>query len=118
MGCETIDLTDGWRASLQQEGPWLCARLLPGGHSHWGIADGLWDAIYERGKLSVMMEMDDIEFFPSALMVELVRLHKRIAMAGGRLRISGLRKHPHEALKTMRLDEVLPIYGSREEALQ
>lgn len=114
---ETIDLVDGWRATLDHNGSWLCVRLHPGGQAHWGIADKLWQTIFDWGKCSVVLEMDDIAFFPSALMVELVRLHKRLAMAGGRLRLAGLQSHPHEALRMVRLDEVMSVYDTREAAV-
>ncbi|TWU00083.1 hypothetical protein Pla108_10270 [Botrimarina colliarenosi] len=115
----TIDLFDGWRATFEPVGDWLGVRLHPpAGGGQWQLAEGLWREIHRRGALQVVLEMDEITFFSSALMSELVRVHKRVAMAGGRLRLSGLQKHPHEALHLMRLDEVLPIFRSRDEAIQ
>jgi len=114
----TIDLPDGWRATLRPHDPWLEVRLHPGGGVSWGIADGLWASIDGRGARQVVLDMGEINFFPSALMTELVRLHKRLAVAGGRLRLCCLQDHPHEALHMVRLDEVLPVFSTREEALQ
>lgn len=115
----TIDLFDGWRATFEPAGDWLCVRLHPpGGPGQWQLADGLWNEVHRRGATQVVLEMDEIDFFPSALMSELVRLHKRIAMAGGRLRLSGLQEHPHEALHMLRLDEVLPSFADRAAATQ
>lgn len=114
----TIDLPDGWRATLETQGTWLSTRLHPNPAGQWGLAEGLWQAIQERSAKQVLLEMDEIDFFSSALMGELVRLHKRIAVAGGRLRACGLRSHPREAMHMLRLDELLPIYESRETALR
>ncbi len=114
----SIDLPDGWRATLAQHGPWLGVRLHPNPAGQWGLAEGLWRIVQQRAATQVLLEMDEIDFFSSALMGELVRLHKRIAVAGGRLRLCGLQSHPHEAMHMMRLDELLPIFATRDEALQ
>lgn len=119
----TIDLFDGWRATFEPfskpSGEWLAVRLHPpDGPGQYGLAVGLWSEIDRRGDRQVVLEMDEIGFFPSALMSELVRLHKRIAVAGGRMRICGMQEHPREALHTMRLDQMLGVYASREEAFQ
>ncbi len=115
----TIDLYDGWRATFEPCGAWLCVRLHPpAGPGQWQLAGGLWDEVQRRGVYEVVLEMDEVSFFSSALMSELVRLHKRVATAGGRLRLSGLQEHPHEALHMLRLDEVLPSYADRAAATQ
>lgn len=115
----TIDLPDEWRATFEPRGEWLCVRLHPPKRTgQWGLADGLWREIDSRGAHQVVLEMDEVEFFPSALMAELVRLHKRVATHNGRLRLCGLQPHPHEALRTVRLDEVMSVHDTREAALQ
>lgn len=115
----TINLFDGWRATFEPCQQWLVIRLHPpDGPGQYGLAVGLWSEIDHRGAREVILEMDEVAFFPSALMAELVRLHKRIAVAGGRLRLCSLQEHPREALHTMRLDQMLGVYDSREEALQ
>ena len=115
----TVDLYDGWRATLEDAGGWLCVRLHPPeGSGQFRLADGLWNEVHNRGAKQVVLEMDEVSFFSSALMSELVRLHKRIAMGGGRLRLSGLQDHPHEAMHMMRLDEVLTVYADLAAALQ
>lgn len=115
----TVDLFDGWRATVEPCGAWLCVRLHPpAGPGQWRLADGLWNEVHARGAQQVVLEMDEVSFFSSALMSELVKLHKRIAMGGGRLRLSGLQEHPHEAMHMLRLDEVLPIFHDRAAALQ
>lgn len=115
----TVDLYDGWRATLEDASGWLCVRLHPPeGPGQFRLADGLWNEVSTRGAKQVVLEMDEVSFFSSALMSELVRLHKRIAMGGGRLRLSGLQEHPHEAMHMLRLDEVLTVYADRGAALQ
>ncbi len=113
----TVDLFDGWRATFEPGGDWLYARLHPpDGPGQFDLALGLWNEVQRRGALQVVLELDEIAFLPSALMSEVVRLHKRIAMAGGRLRLCGLREHPREAVHLMRLDELVSIYADRQAA--
>ena len=115
----TVELYDGWRATVESCGDWFCMRIHPpAGPGQWQLANGLWKEIEARGAKQVLLEMDEVSFFSSALMSELVRLHKRIAMGGGRLRLSGLQEHPHEAMHMLRLDEVLTVYQDRTAALQ
>lgn len=119
----TINLFDGWRATFEPfskpSGEWLAVRLHPpDGPGQYGLAVGLWSEIDHRHGRQVVLEMNEVAFFSSALMGELIRLHKRIAVAGGRMRLCGLQEHPSEALHTMRLDQMIDVFGSREEALQ
>ncbi|MEQ8849339.1 STAS domain-containing protein [Botrimarina sp.] len=113
-----VDLFDGWRATFEPAGQWLSVRLHPpGGTGQYKLAELLWDEVRRRGATQVLVEMDDVAFLASAVMGELVRLHKRLAVAGGRMRLCGLREHPREALHVARLDEVIPTYATRGEAL-
>ena len=118
---QTIELDFGWRATLDHQGLWLCAKLHPSGEmptpGH-GLIEKLWNEIEKRSAKDVVLEMDDVAFFPSSLMGELVRLHKRLATHMGRLRVCGLRHECAEALHICRLDLVLPTYPTRYEALQ
>lgn len=118
---QTIDLDFGWSATLDQQGMWLCVRLHPSGEmpspGH-GLIEKLWAEIERRGARDVVLEMNDVAFFPSILMGELVRLHKRLATHTGRLRICDLQQPCAEALHICRLDLVLPTYRTRYDALQ
>ena len=118
---QTIDIDYGWWATLEPHGPWLCVRLHPAQDDPApgpGLIERLWGAIRERDADEVVLEMDDVAFLPSSLMCELVRLHKRLASHDGRLRITGLRPPCAEALRLCRLDQVLPTYPGRQEAVQ
>ncbi len=121
MDSETIELDFSWRATIEQQGQWLCVRLHPEstnlspGH---GLIERLWETILSREAHNVVLEMDDVTFLPSSLMGELVRLHKRLATHRGRLRLSGLRHECAEALHMCRLDQVLPAFSNRTDALQ
>ena len=120
MADDNIALDHGWRATLFQHGDWVCARLHPsddqslGDH---GLIEKLWKEIDRRGTHNAVIEMQEVSFLPSSLMGELVRLHKRLATHSGHLRLAALRHNCAEALHTCRLDTVLPVYASSEDAL-
>lgn len=115
---DSIDLDGGWRATAEGAGDWLVARLHPGGALSTGhtLIERLWDAVQSREASQVAIDMAEVEFLPSLLMGEFVRLHKRLASHGGRLRLCSLQQHPREALGMVGLDRVLPVFASVAEA--
>ncbi|MGL4511751.1 MAG: STAS domain-containing protein [Lacipirellulaceae bacterium] len=115
---DTIELDGGWRATFQPGGDWLSVRLHPAGPfpaSHT-LLERLWGEIDARGARHVVVDMAEVSFLPSLLMGELVRLHKRLATHGGRLRLCSLHEHPREALAVVGLDRVLPAFVTLAEA--
>lgn len=115
-------LIPGWSASFEQVEGWLCARLHPSdGADAAGMIGPLWrelDARFPGGDKKVVLEMNDVTFLSSSLMGELVRLHKRLAVAGGALHLSAMRPECAEALHITRLDSVLPTFPGRDEAVR
>ena len=65
----------------------------------------------------MILEMDQVSFVSSSMMSELVRLNKRLLQHEGNLRLCGLRDACRDALHVSRLDEILPCYKSRGDAL-
>ncbi|MEM6655685.1 MAG: STAS domain-containing protein [Planctomycetota bacterium] len=119
-----IELESGWRATLTDDtdaggAAWCVVRLHPcgGGGEPTGLADGLRPALQERGATRVLIEMDEVAFLSSSLIGELVRIHKRSAMAGGALHLSAFQPACFEALRVCRLDRVLNHFLNRAEAL-
>ncbi|QDU86744.1 STAS domain protein [Pirellulimonas nuda] len=114
-------LIPGWSVSFEQVGGWLCTRLHPAGSPDAaGMIDPLWrqvDARCQGAAKQVVLEMNEVTFLSSSLMGELVRLHKRLAVAGGALHLAALRPECAEALHITRLDSVLPVFPGRDEAV-
>jgi anti-anti-sigma factor len=115
---DTLELDGGWRASARPVNGWLVVRFHPAGPLSTGhtLIEHLWDAVQSRSATQVVIDMAEVAFLPSLLMGELVRLHKRLASHGGRLRLCSLQQHPSEALRVVGLDRVLPAFASPEEA--
>jgi anti-anti-sigma regulatory factor len=61
--------------------------------------------------------MDELKTIPSRLMGQLVTLQKRVLQRQGALRLCGLSDQCAEAIHFCRLDQALPNYDSREDAM-
>jgi anti-anti-sigma factor len=109
----TRQLAGDWWATFGTFEGWLVVRLHPPGEvftETLGLAEAIWDEIARTPYRRVAMEMNDVAFLPSSLMGVGVRLHKRLSMEGGELRIVGLRPACRDAWHACRLNMVLPIY--------
>ena len=116
----TLELAPGWTSELERGPDWLFVRL----HAPHGgdpreaeIADRLWKLLEQQFSRRIVLELDDLPVLRSALIGEIVRLHKRVAAQGGLMRICGLSDANQEVLRTCRLDSRFPQYRNREEAV-
>ncbi len=118
---DQVTLVPGWSASFEEAPGWVCVRLHPAdGADPAGLITPLWSQIEARRQgmsHQVVLEMNEVIFLSSSLMGEMVRLHKRLAVAGGALHLSALRPECAEALHITRLDSVLPAFPGRNEAV-
>ena len=96
---------------------WLFVRMRPDYEHLQGIADRLWDLMNQQFVHRVVLEMDEVEFLPSVLMGQLVMLHKRVLTHDGALRLCGLSPQCAEALHLCRLDQALPHFATRADAV-
>lgn len=96
---------------------WLIVQLTPTDEPFDNLADRLWSLLDQHFVYRLVLEMDTIDFFPSQLMGQLVMLHKRVLKHGGALRLSGLSPECLEALHVCRLDQALPHFSTRCEAV-
>jgi anti-anti-sigma factor len=101
-----------------ERGPdWLIVQLHPADEPYNNMADRLWSLLNQHFIYRLVLEMDYIDFLPSQLMGQLVMLHKRVLKQGGALRLCGLSDECLQALHICRLDQALPHFASREEAV-
>lgn len=101
-----------------ERGPdWLIVQLSRSDAPYNDLGERLWDLLNQHFIYRLVLEMDDVDFLPSALMGQLVMLHKRIIKHGGALRMCGLTDSCLEALHMCRLDQALPHFSSRTEAI-
>ncbi len=109
----TRRLVENWWATFGTYEGWFVVRLHPPGEIFSdtpGLAEALWEEIARSPSRLVAIEMNDIAFLPSSLMGVAVRLHKRLSMEGGELRIVGLRPACRDAWHVCRLNMVMPVF--------
>ncbi len=110
--CATEDL------EIVDRGPdWLFVRLHPDLDNLDTVADRLWAQLNQHFIHRLVLEMDDVPFLPSRLIGQLVMLQKRVLQHDGALRLCGLSDSCFQALHVCRLDQVLPNYESRQQAV-
>jgi anti-anti-sigma factor len=66
---------------------------------------------------AVLIDMTPTKFFGSAFIEVLVKMWNNLRARGGQLYLCGLQKYCMEVLEVTHLDNLWPIYKTREEAI-
>ena len=72
----------------------------------------------EGGDSNFLLEMSSVDFVDSTGLGTIVRLAKRVREAKGELRVCDPQPKILELLELTRLDKILPIFKTQEEALE
>jgi anti-anti-sigma factor len=75
------------------------------------------EGLAESGKRLVVVDCSQVPYLDSTALNFLVGLYTAAKDAGGRFALCGLNKRMREVLRITHLDEILPIYTTRESAL-
>lgn len=111
-------LQESTELEVVDRGPdWLFVRLRPNYAHLDDIADRLWSLLTKHFIHRLVLEMDEVEFLPSQLIGQLIMLQKRVLQHDGALRLCGLSPDCADALHICRLDQALPNFESREDAV-
>ncbi len=97
---------------------WLFVRLRPDESQLDRVADRLWSLMNQQFVHRMVLEMDEVEFLPSRLIGQLIMLQKRVLQHEGALRLCGLSQQCADALHLCRLDQALPHFDCREDAVR
>lgn len=99
---------------------WVFVRLT-GADSDWTesppVAESIWNVLDQSFTYRVVVELDRVTLLRSYVLGQLVLLARRVHAHGGVLRICGLTPHNQEMLRISRLEELLPGYRDRGEAV-
>ena len=76
------------------------------------------DALVRRGFDRVLIDLKEVPYLDSSDLGRLIRCHIAIRQAGGRVRLCNLAPRVASVMKMTRLDTVLDIYDTEEEALE
>jgi anti-anti-sigma factor len=112
-----MEVESDWVVDVDRGPDWLFLRLHPGKDDAGDVAERLWSLADRHFIYRLVVEMEDVDMLPSQLMGQLVMLHKRVLQRDGALRLCGLSERCIEALHFCRLDQALPCYATREDAV-
>jgi anti-anti-sigma regulatory factor len=113
-------LATGWDYSLERGPECLFVRLRSAGleaDAEPPLAQELWTTLDEHMTYRLVLELDQLEVLRSYLIGQLLLLGRRLHARGGMLRLCGLSQHNREALAAVRLEDQLPTYKNRYDAV-
>jgi anti-anti-sigma factor len=103
-----------------QRGPdWLLVRVrdLDPAEFETPLAEQLWSLLKQHFTYRLVLELDEVRLLNSYLIGQLIQLSRWIEKHDGVLRLCGLSPYNCQVLHTCRLDEQLPPYQDRREAV-
>ncbi|HBO43452.1 MAG TPA: hypothetical protein DD670_05885 [Planctomycetaceae bacterium] len=112
--------TKGCDLDLSRGPDWLFVRLKnldPDCPEADALADRIWSLLENHLTYRLVLELDDIEVLRSILIAQLIKLRRRILEHEGVIRLSGLSPDNREVLETCHLEDRLPSYHDRVEAV-
>lgn len=113
-------LADGWQYDLERGPECLFVRLRTDeqhADAEPPLAGQLWSALDEHMIYRLVLELDQIELLRSYLIGQLLLLGRRLHAHGGMLRLCGLSANNRLALATLQLEDHLPTYNNRFDAV-
>ncbi len=75
------------------------------------------DALVRQGCLQILIDLKNLPYVDSTDLGRLIRSHLSVRQAGGRVRLCNLSERVMSLMKMTRLDTVLELYHTEEEAL-
>lgn len=82
------------------------------------VANELSDLVDSRKEPRILLNLSNAHFMSSAMLANLVKLHRKIQTARGRLRLCELRPVILDAFKVSRFDKIFEIFPDEASALK
>lgn len=82
------------------------------------VGKELMDLVASRKEPKVLLNLSNAHFISSAMLAHLVKLHRTIQDAKGRIKLCGLRPVIRDAFKVSNFDRIFEIYPDETSALQ
>jgi anti-anti-sigma factor len=115
-----LQLCPGWKATVERGPNCLFVRMedsdtqpVPG-----KIAESLWNLMRVHGTNRLVLELDQVRLMRSAFLSELLTLRRTISDNDGVLRVWGLTEENRRTTTIARIDRVIPLYNTRNEAVR
>ena len=81
------------------------------------VSDQLFQLLDEHGADKLLVNFRDVRFMSSAMVAQLVKLHRKIAKINGKLKLCGFNPTIREVFRISNLDRLLDIYEDEQLAL-
>jgi anti-anti-sigma factor len=110
----------GWELEVERGPGWLIVKICNPeivGDESPSLAESLWSLLEQHFTYRLVLELDRIRLLNSYLIGQLIEVYRRIREQDGVLRLCGLSVYNRRVLRTCRLDDRLPIYDDRREAV-
>jgi hypothetical protein len=111
---------EGFKLTVDRGPNWLFVRLRPNrrfAEDVPQVADELWSIASRHFIYRIVLELEELDRMPPALVEQLVILQERLLQCDGSLRICGLSDECVAKLRGSQLDVALPNYATRQEAV-
>lgn len=115
-----LQVAGGWSLEVERGPDWLFVRVAgrdEGAEGDAELAEHVVQLLKQNLVTRLVLECDGLGHLTSALVGQLVMLHKRIHANGGLMRLCNLSDANYQVLCTMGLDKWFPKYQSRREAV-
>jgi len=116
-----VHIAQGWELDVDRRNEWLLVRVRRTRQDAVHdppLAEEAWRLLQQHRLCQVIVELDQLEVLTSFLIGQLILLQKRICVSSGALRLCGLSPLNLQAIHLCCLDEHLPHFRNREEALR
>ena len=77
----------------------------------------LFKLVEEEGFTKILLSFDGVRFVSSAMLAEVIKLHKALSKSKGRLRLCSLDPTVREVLRVSQLDRLLEVFDDEAAAL-
>ena len=95
----------------------LTNRKLLTEESIQAVGEELFRLVEQSDRKKLLLNFSHIEHMSSAVLGLLIRLNKRVVMAGGKLVLCGIDPQLREVFEITKLDKVFPMYRDEQEAV-
>jgi anti-anti-sigma factor len=82
------------------------------------VGDALLDLVEGRGFKKVVLSFDGVRLVSSSMLAQMVRLHRTLAKAGGKLRVCCLTPAVQGVVRNCRLDRLLDVHPTEAAAME
>jgi anti-sigma B factor antagonist len=74
--------------------------------------------VEEEDREKVILSFSGVRFMSSSMLAEVVKLHRKLAKAKGRLRVCGLSPEVRQVVRASQLDKLLEVFDDEKSALE